>query len=245
VAALQWALEQGHVTATSGLVLDTFDNSTAELLYLGYSGSQISFSATDGFSTSEPDRPVVKVTWAGSASYCDWLSLMEGLPRAYDHSTWSCNGDDPYNAGGYRLPTEAEWELACRAGTTTIFSSGDCLDSGTEANFNGNFPYDGHPGTICPGGPFTSSTNDARSYSANAWGLFDMHGNVWEWCNDWYGLYGGDITDPVGSGPSSYKVLRGGFWFGYAASCRSANRSFSYLVSTINNYGFRPVRSAN
>jgi len=107
------------------------DGSTSRLLRNGY---QINFNGSV-FTTLYPDLPACTITWYGAAAYCDWLSMQEGLERAYDHNSWSCNNDDPYNASGYRLPTEAEWEFACRAGTTTQFNTGDCLDARNEANY--------------------------------------------------------------------------------------------------------------
>ncbi len=128
VAALQWAFDQSPplVTVTNTRVNDALDGSTNNLLRLDNNDCQISFSG-GVFSTDYPDRPVFDVSWYGAVAYCDWLSMQSGLPRAYDHSNWSCNGGDPYSASGYRLPTEAEWEFACRAGTTTRFNTGDCL----------------------------------------------------------------------------------------------------------------------
>jgi len=242
VAAVQWAYEQGHVTATISSVRDNLDGSTQELLDLDDSDCQISFSG-GVFSTSFPERPVIEVSWYGSVAYCDWLSLQEGLPRAYNHSNWSCNSGNPYTASGYRLPTEAEWEFACRAGTTTHFNTGDCLDAGTEANYNGDYPYTGYPYTGCLSGPYLGRTADVGSYPANQWGLYDMHGNVWEWCNDWYGTYSGDATDPEGAGSGDSRVLRGGDWDRYADYCRSAFRNNYYPYFTSYYYGFRPVRS--
>jgi len=237
MAALQWAYDQGHVTATTSSVRDALDGSTQELLDLDSSYCQISFSG-GVFSTSNPGRPVAVVSWYGSVAYCDWLSLQEGLPRAYDHGTWSCNSGNPYTASGYRLPTEAEWEFACRAGTTTHFNTGDCLDAGTEANYNGDYPYTG-----CPTGPYLGHTDDVGSYPANQWGLFDIHGNVWEWCNDWYGIYQGDETDPEGPGSGYYRVLRSGSWGFNASDCRSANRDYFHPNNAGYFSGFRPVRS--
>jgi formylglycine-generating enzyme required for sulfatase activity len=79
-------------------------------------------------------------------------------------------------------------------------------------------------------------------YPTNAFGLYDMHGNLWEWCNDWYGLYGGTVTDPIGAGAGSYRVMRGGGWYSIALYCRSAIRNDNYPHSST-NLGFRPVRS--
>ena len=207
----QWALDHDPplVTATTGSLRDALGAETEELLDLNDSDYEISYSGgTFTVDAGQEDHPVKEVTWYGAAAYCDWLSLREGLPRAYDHDTWQCNGHDPYSAQGYRLPTEAEWERACRAGTTTPFHTGDCLDAGTEANYNGNHPYND-----CPDGSYEGWTVPVGSYPANEWGLHDMHGNLYEWCNDWYTSYGGDETDPAGpSGPEAYRVLRGGSW---------------------------------
>jgi formylglycine-generating enzyme required for sulfatase activity len=180
------------------------------------------------------------VTWFGSVAYCDWLSLQQGLPRAYSHSTWQCNGGIPYTAVGYRLPTEAEWEYVCRAGTQTPFNTGACLDAGTEANYCGLVSYTG-----CPTGPYLVSTAPVGNYPANAFSLYDVHGNLSEWCNDWYDLYGGTVTDPVGPGAGSYRVVRGGGWYNYAWSCRSAYRDEFNPYDAYDCVGFRPVRTAN
>jgi formylglycine-generating enzyme required for sulfatase activity len=233
----QWAYNNGHVTATTGGLYDKLDGSTQLLKTLGAGDYEITFSA-GVFSCINPTHPVKDVTWYGSAAYCDWLSLQQNLPRAYNHSTWQCNAGNPYTAPGYRLPTEAEWEYACRAGTQTPFNTGSCLDAGTEANYNGGYPYPG-----CPSGPRVYWTVPVGSYPANAFGLYDMHGNLYEWCNDWWGPYGGTVTDPVGAGAGDYRMVRGGSWGSYALYCRSARRSDygPYYVSSL--IGFRPVRS--
>jgi formylglycine-generating enzyme required for sulfatase activity len=148
----------------------------------------------------------------------------------------------PYAAQGYRLPTEAEWEYACRAGTDTAFNNGtDCLSADTEANYRGTGPL-----SACPIGIDRGETIEAASLPAgeNDFGLYDMHGNVWEWCNDWYGSYGGDETDPVGESSGSDRVIRGGSWNSLAQNCRSANRNGSNPDNSFNLGGFRPVRSA-
>jgi formylglycine-generating enzyme required for sulfatase activity len=234
----QWAYNNGHVTATTSGLYDNLDGSTQILKYLGAGFREMTFSA-GVFSCVNPTHPVKYVTWYGSVAYCDWLSLQQGLPRAYSHSTWQCNSGNPYTAAGYRLPTEAEWEYACRAGTQTPFNTGSCLDAGTEANYNGESPYTG-----CPTGPNVAWTVPVGNYLANAFGLYDTHGNEWEWCGDWYGDYNGDVTDPVGPGAGSYRVIRGGSWLYYAQNCRSAYRRCTTPAHTNSDLGFRPVRSA-
>jgi formylglycine-generating enzyme required for sulfatase activity len=232
----QWAYNNGYVTATTSGLYDNLDGSTQILKNLDAGNYEITFSA-GVFSCINPTHPVKYVTWWGSAAYCDWSSLQQNLPRAYNHSTWRCNAGNPYTAPGYRLPTEAEWEYACRAGTQTPFSTGFCLDAGTEANYYGLVPYTG-----CPTGPYVGWTVPVGSYPANAFGLFDMHGNLWEWCNDWYGTYGGTVTDPVGAGAGSFRVIRGGSWDYRAQYCRSDFRFYG-VPGRSDSFGFRPVRS--
>jgi formylglycine-generating enzyme required for sulfatase activity len=223
----QWAYDRGYLMAGSNSVYDNLDGSTALLYSAEYMAGvtrEITFSAGI-FSCINPTHPVQSVTWYGAAAYCDWLSLQQGLPRAYDHSTWQCNSNNPYTAGGYRLPTEAEWEYACRAGTQTAFSTGYDL---TEANY----------------GRLVGWTTPVGSYQANAFGVYDMHGNVAEWCNDWYGTYGGTVTDPVGGWAGGSRVIRGGDWALYLEDCRSARRSSNVPDIPNIHVGFRPVRSA-
>jgi formylglycine-generating enzyme required for sulfatase activity len=235
----QWAYDQGLVVATSASLSDNQDGSTQELLDLD-GDCRISF-AGDTFSVDvgAGGHPVLEVTWYGAVAYCDWLSMRQDLQRAYSHATWQCNGGNPYTAVGYRLPTEAEWEFACRAGTQTPFSTGGCLDAGTEANYNGTAP---HPG--CLAGPYIGWTVDVRSYAANALGLYDMHGNLWEWCNDWYGEYGGPATDPGGPVVGDSRVFRGGAWDSGAQGCRSAVRLSDLPDRSYTGVGFRVVRTA-
>jgi formylglycine-generating enzyme required for sulfatase activity len=236
----QWAYDNGYCTATSSSLRDNLDGSTVELLDLDVNDCEISFGGgTFTVDAGKENHPVKEVFWYGAVAYCDWLSMKAGLTRAYNHSSWECNGHAPYNAEGYRLPTEAEWEYACRAGTQTPFNTGSCLDAGTEANYNGNNPYSG-----CPSGPYEGWTVPVRSYPANSFGLYDMHGNVWEWCNDWKGSYSGDETDPIGPSTGTYRVVRGGGWLDYAQYCRSAYRSWYGPAFTLNYLGFRVCRGA-
>jgi formylglycine-generating enzyme required for sulfatase activity len=139
----------------------------------------------------------------------------------------------------FRLPTEAEWEYACRAGTTTPFSTGSHLTT-EEANFHGGHPYAGAKAGLYRGGP-----TPVRSFPANAWGLFDMHGNVWEWCQDWHCPYGvGPASDPVGQCASKLRVIRGGSWAFGADSARCALRYTHAPEDRGPSLGFRVARDA-
>ncbi len=151
--------------------------------------------------------PVEQVSWEDAVAFCRLLSDLPQERKRNRH---------------YRLPTEAEWEYACRAGTTTAFAFGNTLSS-AQANFDGQFPYGG-----APPGPYLERTTAVGSYRPNAWGLYDMHGNVWEWCADWHGLYphdGAPLKDPTGSRTGVRRVLRGGSWNYTAKGCRSAVRN--------------------
>jgi formylglycine-generating enzyme required for sulfatase activity len=161
--------------------------------------------------------PVDTVCWDEAAEFCRKLSEREGAR--------------------YRLPTEAEWEFACRAGTTTPFHSGDTISTDL-ANYDGNFTYGkGKKGL------FREESTKAGSFAPNAWGLHDLHGNVWEWCADWHGDYSaGDATDPTGPSQGEKRVVRGGCWINFPAVCRSANRGGTVPRSWNFNFGFRVVR---
>ena len=148
--------------------------------------------------------PVETVSYDDALAFCQKLSDLPAEKAA---------------GRKYRLPTEAEWEYCCRAGTSTPFHFGNELN-GTQANCDGNNPY----GTTKKG-PYLEKTSPVGSYPANAWGLYDMHGNVWEWCQDWYAAYPKQsVTDPRGPEVGSSCVNRGGSCYSVAASCRSAYR---------------------
>jgi|GEM_PF-853620 len=136
----------------------------------------------------------------------------------------------------YRLPTEAEWEYACRAGTTTPFSTGGNLTT-DQANYHGKYPYNKNSK-----GQYRAKTVAVDSFEPNGWGLYNMHGNIWEWCSDWYGAYGnGRVENPAGQTTGSYRVIRGGSWFYDAEGCRSAYRFSRPPDYRLSNVGFRPV----
>lgn len=185
--------------------------------------------------------PKGRLRWDDAVRYCNALSEREGLVPVYaiDDAT----GEVRWNreADGYRLPTEAEWEYACRATTTTAQNNGtQCLAVDTEANFDGGYPYEG-----CAAGPFRSRSMDVGSFGSNAWGLYDMHGNLWEWVWDGYRADYEDLpsNDPVHDVErESSRVLRGGGWS--SLCCRSALRYRDRPVDSHATYGFRPVRTA-
>jgi len=162
------------------------------------------------------NAPVEQVSWNACQEFLRRLEDLEGL-----------------GSNRVRLPTEAEWEYACRAGTKTPFCFGDRLDS-SMANFDGNYPYGG-----AQKGVYRQKTTPVGSFKPNAWGLYDMHGNVWEWCADWRGEYSGDATDPTGPASGSYRVIRGGSWYRSARDCRSAYRYGSTPGYAYNGIGFR------
>ena len=164
--------------------------------------------------------PVGQVSWNDCKEFIRKLNRQEGENK-------------------YRLPTEAEWEYACRAGTTTPFFTGQCIST-DQANYNGNYPMPG-----CSKGRYRKKTIDVPSFLPNAWGLYDMHGNVWEWCEDWYdkNYPSGHVTDPEGPSSASSRVRRGGSW-GYSAGyCRSAYRGFSTPGHRRDLLGFRFART--
>jgi formylglycine-generating enzyme required for sulfatase activity len=178
---------------------------------------------TDGF-------PVENVSWLDATAFCNKLSEREGLKPCY----W-VSGEPSVDGTGYRMPTEAEWEYACRAGTITPFAFGTTITP-NDANFNGNATYNGS----AVGGNL-GRTTVVGSNRPNAFGLHDMHGNVWEWCQDWY-VESLTATAPLNSVQSAGRVIRGGGWSGSPQWCRSADRSGR--APGLRNYslGFRVAR---
>jgi len=136
-----------------------------------------------------------------------------------------------------RLPTEAQWEYACRAGTTTPFFFGQNITP-EQVNYDGNFPYAGGKE-----GEYREKTVEVKSLPVNPWGLYEMHGNVWEWCKDWYGEYPTESpVDPTGPAGGEHRVLRGGSWAHSGRSVRSANRNRDEPAYRFRRVGFRLAR---
>ena len=183
--------------------------------------TQVMWSGVMGENPScfKGDRnPVENVSWDDCQEFCRKLSQKLGQR--------------------VKLPTEAQWEYACRAGTTTPFNFGYTLN-GDKANCDGRHPY---PYGTCAEGPYLAKTSPVGSYESNAWGLYDMHGNVWEWCSDYYdGDYcsRSPTCDPENTTVSLYRVRRGGSWDYFAGDCRSAIRSFGEPGRPDKNRGLR------
>jgi len=178
-------------------------------------------------------NPVEQTQWTDAAKFCNACSVLEGLTPCYNPKTWACD----FRADGYRLPTEAEWEYACRAGTKTRYSFGD----GPEKLAGYGWFKDNSGGAPRPVG----------RKAPNGFGLYDMHGNVWEWCNDYYrdDYYPKSPSlDPCGPAKGKTRVLRGGAWDSTAEKCTSAYRFKEFPTVTdacfgYDSYGFRRARN--
>ncbi len=162
---------------------------------------------------NQPRQPVVGVSWNEARAFCDQAGLV--------------------------LPSEAQWEYACRAGTTTPFSTGKTITI-DQANYSGRHPHGG-----APKGEYRGRTARVQSFPPNAFGLHEMHGNVWEWCEDtWHDSFEGAPADGsswVDEG-AGYRVVRGGGWYAFARWCRSAFRGRNPPGFRDNDLGFRPAK---
>ncbi len=185
-----------HSVSLSGFKMSKYEVTFAQYdAFCGATGRQ----KPDDNGWGRGNRPVINIDWSDATAFAQWM--------------------------GCRLPTEAEWEYACRAGTTKPYHTGSSLNS-RQANFNRN----------------VGETKPVGSYAPNAWGLDDMHGNVYEWCSDWYADYSGSAqTNPKGPSSGSFRVLRGGSWLNHRRNCRSAYRTGNVPSNRHGFIGFRLV----
>ena len=168
--------------------------------------------------------PVVKVSWFNTRRFIKKLNK--------------------FGKGYYRLPTEAEWEYAARAGSTTAYSWGDTIGCKNAMYENNHKKANECLKYVQSQGFESDRPAPVKSYAPNAWGLYDMHGNVWEWCQDWFDLYPTTaVTDPTGPKSGADKVRRGGSWFKHGFSCRSANRAKANPATKFQTTGFRLIWS--
>jgi formylglycine-generating enzyme required for sulfatase activity len=201
---------QHQVTLTNGFYLGKYEVTQAQYEAV-MTGNSNGLSATPSEWPNNPNRPVEKVSWNDVQVFLTRLNAAEQAAGRLPNG-WS-----------YVLPTESEWEYACRAGTTTVYSWGATIAS-SNANYNSNI----------------GQTRDVGQYAANPWGFFDMHGNIWEWTADWYqaAYPSGTVTDPTGTASGSTRPVRGGSWS--ATNLRSARRKYDKTPGTdTDTIGFR------
>ncbi len=249
--ALNWALKEGNLIAVakngvvyqygSGAGYPYCDTTTSS------SESHITWDgSTFGVVSGKETCPMVLVSWYGAVAYANWRSAMEGKLLCYDLSTWECDWGE-----GYRLPTEAEWEKAARGGTSGHrfpWSDTDTIQHARANYFSSSgYSYDTsptrgfHPMFMTGVPPYTSFVT---YFAPNGCGLYDMAGNVWEWCNDWYSpTYYSDspYDDPLGPASGTWRVVRGGSWIDVAFAQRCARRGYAQPADRTYYAGFRLV----
>jgi formylglycine-generating enzyme required for sulfatase activity len=230
LSALLWAHGQGLVFVDESAVYDWQGGAGTVLLHLFNSWDEIAWDGErlymrpapgehahaafpDGYDPA--DHPVKNVTWEGAAAYCDWLNLRAGLPLTYDHDTWTCLAGSPYEAEGWRLPTDAEWERAARGPDGRPFPWGEAPCDCTRANWD-----QGCTGWSTPVGSYPAGPDFGGA------AFRDLLGNLWEWVHDWW--WEPDpatvAVDPRGPPAGEARILRGTSWWRYTDNPRSALR---------------------
>jgi len=251
---LNWAYSEGQLEISNGVVYSVDDSSNSfkycntsaisSESQIGYSEDMFSVRSKTGRDMS--NDPMLLVSWYGAVAYCNWRSQQEGLEECYNLATWTCD----FSKHGYRLPTEAEWEYAARGGHHDPyyrFPWGDTISHSQANYYSSQSQYDisptrgHHPvwkaNTVYP---FTSPVG---SFASNDYGLYDMIGNVWEWCNDWYSGHYYNISpdaNPTGPTYGDQRVRRGSSWHYLAHVDSRMSEPPNYLDSN-RNIGFRIV----
>ena len=240
-----------HTVTLSAFYLDRYEVTKAlwDEVYTWATANGYTFDNAGAGTTTT--HPVQTVSWYDVVKWLNARSAKEGRTPVYYTDSGQATvyrtgqvdvaaGAVKWSANGYRLPTEAEWEYAARAGTTTRYYTGNCISPDTQANFNGTLAYYG-----CPTGQYRGATTVVGSFPANPWGLYDMAGNIWEWTWDWwYEAYSSStVTNPQGPAWGWYRVSRGGGWYNYTVE--SASRDVGTPSYADGSIGFRSaLRSA-
>ncbi len=238
-----WANTQGYLTTASSTTAQAYGEELLDLdsedCQISYTGGEFVVDSRDGYSMA--DHPVVQISWYGAAAYCNWFSESEGLTPCYDTGTWDCN----FQANGYHLPTEAQWERAAawdaESGYHYRFSNESDRFSTDTVNSNSSNPLG------LSDQPYTSPVGYYDGETSPV-GCYDMSGNVREWINDWYDsdyYTNSPATDPTAppSTSSSYRCMRSGAWSNYPFECRSASRDYMSPGHRRNSCGFRVART--
>ncbi len=230
-------------SAPEGFILvegGTFNNGTADVtlsdFYMSkYEVTQAQYEAVMGSNPSSfsgTDKPVEMVTWYNAVEYCNARSTQEGLTPCYDISDWSCD----FTANGYRLPTEMEWMYAAKGGNQEPATGYDQYSGTNVESELTNYAWYGSNNN-------PSGTKEVGTKLPNQLGLYDMSGNVYEWCNDWYGSYSSSAqTNPTGPSSGSIGIIRGGSWCFSASRCPVAHRFGIIPTDSSDDIGFRIVR---
>ena len=242
---MQWAFDNGHVDVY-GSVVSNIIGDPQTLMVLP---PQNMTFATGTFSVviNREYHPAVSVTWYGAQAYCTYRSMIEELEPCTDLDDWSC----AWSNSGYRLPTEAEWEKAARGGVTgQRYPWGNIIDSGKANYLNSGDPFESTTVRTTPVGHFDDLQVPFGANMTNGYGLYDVTGNAWEWCWDWYGTNYYAVsseTDPLGPPSGDYRVMRGGSWVNAAVPVSSSllrlSTRFPYAPAAWGTaIGFRAVR---